>query len=65
MPSKYNVVFLPAETTALVANLDELSIQGWEFVTWMTEWLSSEPPSRMALMRRVEPTPPTVEARRE
>jgi len=49
---KHHVALLPDEVKALCANLDELSRQGWEFVAWLTGPLRSEPPSRMALLRR-------------
>lgn len=52
---KYRLVYLPSEATPLIANLDELSLQGWEFVAWHTDFLNSTPPSRMALIRRAEP----------
>jgi hypothetical protein len=52
---KHQVVFLPEHTPSMIAELDALSIDGWEFVAWLTGPLRSEPPSRMALLRRPEP----------
>jgi len=49
---KHDIVFLPTEKTPFLANLDELSRQGWEFVAWLSDPLSSIPPSRMVLIRR-------------
>jgi hypothetical protein len=55
--NKYRLVFLPTESTPLLANLDELSRQGWEFVAWNTGPLDSIPQSRQALIRQSsEPT---------
>ena len=55
MRYEHKVVFLPAYTPALCANMDDLSSEGWEFVAWLTGWLNTEPSQRQALMRRAVP----------
>jgi hypothetical protein len=56
MNYQHNIVFLPAKTTDMCAQLDYLSRDGWEFLAWVTDFLSTEPASRMALLRRPVPT---------
>lgn len=54
----HNVVYLPRG--ALVANLDDLARQGWEFVSWVdSEWVSTHNgvDQRCALIRRALPQP--------
>jgi hypothetical protein len=34
---KHRRVWLPLHEPAFEANLDELSLQGWEFVAWVSE----------------------------
>lgn len=58
---EHKVIFLPAYTVDLCAEMDQLSIDGWELVAWLTGWLSTIPSSRQALIRR--PVPET-EAKR-
>jgi hypothetical protein len=58
MSAKYRVVFLTDAREPLEANLDELSLQGWDFVAWVDDrWcLKSVNPrlsQRRALVRQV------------
>jgi hypothetical protein len=34
---KHKRVWLPTKDPAMEANLDELSLQGWEFVAWCSD----------------------------
>lgn len=51
---EHAVIYLPDQITPLVERLNALSLEGWEFVAWMTGVLVSptSPPSRMVLMHR-------------
>lgn len=52
MSYEHKVIFLPAYTPRLCAEMDKLSTEGWELVAWLTGWLSTIPSSRQALIRR-------------
>lgn len=58
MAYKHKVFFLPEQTDQMCYALDALSEDGgWEFVAWLTGTLRSEPPSRMALLRKLDLSP--------